>query len=252
MNVNLRKSDKLIAIIGVIILIVAGIGIFLYANMEDNEEIPDVPTDETMFYVVDSKIVTASLLEKSQTIKQKLFGEQTVSFKKGVMADNVINISVSVRFTDNNPGLLGKLGIGKDTLTVSVFDSEGNKVDSKSKKGSGKIEIKIDRHVTEIYDPIEAKSYEEAEQILMDQYEQFQENYTIKVSLDGKLFGAIREKLKGDSFKLEVTYCYYDYTLEEPNDGDGQLLDDFTEEHVEESGAVGEFYKNLCYGRGVI
>ena len=36
----LKKSDKIIAIIGVIILIVAAVGIFLYADLEEDETKP--------------------------------------------------------------------------------------------------------------------------------------------------------------------------------------------------------------------
>lgn len=220
---TLKKSDKIIAIIGVIILIIAGIGIFLYIDTGDDNGTPEDDGDDFDFYELKSEIVPVLLLEKNQNIKQKLFGfrDQIVTIEQDLMATNVKNISVFVKFTDNNPGLLGRLGIGADTLTVNVLDSEGEKVGSGSKKGSGKIEIEIDGPASEIIGPIEARSYLEAEQMLMTQYEQFQQTYTFKIILDGKLFGFLREKLKGDSFKLEVTYCYYKYELEEPmNDDD--------------------------------
>ena len=44
----LKKSDKLIAIIGVIILIIAGIAIFVYSSPE--EEVPKVVNEKTYEY----------------------------------------------------------------------------------------------------------------------------------------------------------------------------------------------------------
>ncbi len=219
---TLRKSDKIIAIIGIIILIIAGVGIFVYMDTEDDNGDQNGDSDKIKFYPVESKITMHQLPDKSQTkIKLKIRGTD-FSFTHEIMDKNVINISVSVRYTDENPGLLGRLlKLGKDTLTINVVDSEGNNVGSGKKQGSGKIEFDIDGPATKIQVPIEAESFEEANQMLMDMYESFSETYTFNINVKGGLFGALRERFLGkDSFTVMVSYCTYDYTLEEPFDDD--------------------------------
>jgi hypothetical protein len=218
---TLRKSDKIIAIIGVIILIIAGIGIFVYMDTEDDNGDQNGDTSKMEWYPVESKMTFTSLPDKSESkIKLNVLGGADFSFKHEIIDENVINISVTVRYTDENPGLLGRL-LGKDTLTINVVDSEGNKVGSGTKKGSGKIVFDIDGPAMEIQGPIEAKSYEEANQMLMDMYEPFSETYTFKFNIKGGLIGALRERIFGkDSVKLMVSYCTYKYTLEQPMDDD--------------------------------
>ena len=221
---TLRKSDKIIAVIGIIILIIAGIGIFVYMDTDDDNGDQNGDSNKMKFYPVESKITTHPLPDKSQTkIKIKFLKGTDFSFKHEIMDQNVINISVTVSYTDQNPGLLGRfLNLGKDTLTINVVDSEGNNVGSGNKQGSGRIEFDIDGPAVKIQGPIEAESKEMAEQMLMARYESFSETYTFKVNVKGGFFGILRERFLGkDSFTLMVSYCTYKYTIEEPMDDDG-------------------------------
>lgn len=221
----LRKSDQIIAIVGVIILIVAGVGIFLYMDTEDGNGNGNGSSDKMKSYPIVSKMTTTSLLDKSQSkIKLKVRGGAVFSYKGEITGEsNLKNISVTLRYTDENPGILGRLTkIGADTITISVVNSEKEKVGGGTKKGSGKITFDISGPATEIKGPIEAESYEEAEQMLKDMYTTTTETYTFKINVDGGLIGALRERLLGkDSFKLTVSYCTYSYTLGEPMDDDG-------------------------------
>jgi hypothetical protein len=221
----LRKSDKIIAIVGVIILIVAGIGIFLYMDIEDDNGNGNGDTGKMKDYPVESKMTFTPLIEKSQSkIKLKVRGGADFSYNGELIGvSNLKNISVTLKYTDENPGLLGRFTkIGADTITISVVDSEKEKVGGGSKKGSGKITFDISGPAMEIKGPIEAESYEEAEQMLKDMYVSTSETYKFKINVKGGLFGALRERFLGkDSFKLTVTYCTYSYTLGEPMDDDG-------------------------------
>ena len=225
----LRKSDKIIAIVGVIILIVAGIGIVLYMDTEENEGGGTGNKNKMMYYPVESKMIFTPLLEKSQSkIKLKIRGGADFSYKGEITeVNNLKNISVTLRYTDNNPGLLGRfLNMGKDTITISVLDSEKEKVGGGTKQGSGKITFDISNPVMEeIEGPIEAKSRDEAQQMLKDMYVSTTETYTFKINIKGGLIGALRERFLGkDSFKLTVSYCTYSYTIGEPEDDDGNTI----------------------------
>mgnify|MGYP006283266883 FL=1 len=46
---NLKKNDKIILIVGVVILVVAGVGIALYSAPESEENVGE-PSDEVMTY----------------------------------------------------------------------------------------------------------------------------------------------------------------------------------------------------------
>ena len=228
---TLRKSDKIIAIVGVIILIIAGIGIFIYMDTEDDNGDRNGGSDKMKFFTVDSEMNFNSLPDKTESkIKIKVLRGADFSFKHEIIDENVKNITVTVKYTDENPGLLGRLlkNLGKDTLTVNVVDSEGNKVGSGTQTGSGTIEFDIVGTAKEISDPIEAETYEDAKFMLEEKYEQFSETYTFKFNVKGKLFGALRERLLGkDSVKLMVSYCTYDYDIKEPMDDDDD--DPYTE-----------------------
>jgi hypothetical protein len=220
----LRKSDKIIAVIGIVILIIAGIGIFVYMDTEDDNGDKNGDADKMKFYPVESKMTMNPLPDESQSrIRLPILRGADFSFNHDIMDENVKNITVTVGYTDENPGLLGRfLNLGKDTLTINVVDSEGNNVGSGTKTGSGRIEFDIVGTATEIQESIEAKSYEDANQMLEDMYEPFSETYTFNINVKGGLIGALRERILGrDSFTLKVSYCTYKYSLEQPLDDDG-------------------------------
>ena len=73
---NLKKSDKIIAVVGVLILIVAAVGIIIYAP--DNDEADDINGGKVEYYdfPVDVETLPKPLLdEKEEQINDKLFGE---------------------------------------------------------------------------------------------------------------------------------------------------------------------------------
>ena len=132
---TLRKSDKIIAIVGVIILIIAGIGIFVYMDTEDDNGDMNGDSDEMKFFTVESKMNFKSLDDKSQSKIRlpMILGTKKFSFKHEIIDQNVRNITVTVKYTDQNPGLIITRilkTLGQDTLTINVKDSEGNKVGS--------------------------------------------------------------------------------------------------------------------------
>ena len=221
---SLKTSDKIIAIIGVIILIGAGVGIYLYwVSDEDTKE----PMDEgDMIKVYNIKYEPKSTPIEPRTtynIKPKLIGIQTDNYEIVVDQQNIKIIYFTFDYVDNHAGILKKWvrTIGADTLTVTVKDADGKIVGSKSLKGDQKrnttIPVNIDKLIS--LEPIEAETQEDAEYILEDRYIDYSETYTVEVSLKTGLWGRFREWLGSDSYGLEVTCEYYDYTLEEPEDG---------------------------------
>ena len=223
---SLKKSDKIIAIIGVIILIGAGMGIFLYATTDEETDEPKDDQTGVDYYNIDYEPQDFDIMPlESKSIKPKLFGEKTESFEVEVDHQNIKSIKFFIEYNDNKKGILfGKMltSIGADTLTVQIKDCEGNVIEGCpiSIKGDSKknktVEISLGNIIS--LEPIEADSMSEAKSILKEKYVDFKETYTIKVSIKSPLWMKFRELLGQDTYKVEVTGQYYDYMIVEPEE----------------------------------
>jgi len=209
---NLKKSDKMIAGIAVAILIIAAIGIIMYTEEEDETPVTDDKDDKMMYSIESNLIPVSEDIKEAKNIKPKVLGTYSENFKYDLDGDNIKNITFSISYADKNPGILGLLKIGKDTFTLTIKDSEGNKVGSGQRKGQGSFNIEVDCNAKEITGPIEAESFDEAKMMLEDQFVHFNETYSFNVQLKGGLFGRIRERILGkDTYSVSVTYHYYNY-----------------------------------------
>ena len=213
----LKSSDKLIAVIGIIILIVAGIAIFLYSSPEG--ETPVVEKEKTYTY-------TWTLVEENMT-----FTDKAVK-KKQYLADISIDLSEGKVLTDVNFWIKWKddytRGIlirkGEDKLTVTV-NYNGEEATDKSTKQAYRSfadfsindvpQEEIYSTADENFDPI---------QYIFDKY-QGQNTATFNLSVKvvtGEKFLSLRPLKflnflmdKGNKFNLIITYQYYDFNLEE-------------------------------------
>lgn len=227
---SLKTSDKIIAIIGVIILIAAGIGIYLYAIAEDESKEPMDEGEKINFFNINYKPKSMPV-EPYDTypIKPKLIGTRTITKEVEVDQQNIKSIKFVFDYVDNKAGFLNTFarGIGADTLTVTVRNEDGEPVGSISLKGDQKrndtIEVTINKMI--LLEPIEAEDIEDAQYILEERFIDYKETYTVTVSLRAGLWGRIREILGQDSYGFEIICDYYDYTLE-PVENDDNPGDD--------------------------
>jgi hypothetical protein len=227
---SLKKSDKIIAIVGVIILIIAGIGIVLYSSSDEENGIPTIKNDDEMMYDITFKISDPKPAAPDNTafsIKSKLFNRGLSPYVGEVIIsqENLQSVNFYLKYNDNVKGFLGGRifpGIGADTLTVNIKDSEYNLIISKtSSKGSLVVNETLEFLSMIPLEPIEAKDMTDAKTELEKRYINNEESYKITVSLKTGLWGRLRELLKPDTFKLEITYTYYEYELELENEGNG-------------------------------
>jgi len=220
---NLKKSDKMIAVIAVVILVIAAIGIILYTEEEPDEN-GSGTEDELKLYLVESELIPKpETIAEGTTIKPALIGDKTMTYDYSIGGNNIKNITFCVNYSDSNPGILGLIGAGKDTLKVKIMNCQGEEVGSDSSQGSGSFEIPIELPTRKILGPFEAETYDGAMENLTNQYQYFNDTYSIKVTLDAKFLFKLREMIFGkDNFDITVTYCYYDYKLVEeiPDDDD--------------------------------
>jgi hypothetical protein len=215
---TLKKTDKLIAVIGVIILIIAGLGIILYTGGEKKDQVlPPVETKNT--YIVTCSEVTISRTLDSVTIKPKIIGWKIADpVEIPLNQQNLKSIEIIVTYKDRS-GIFPMIGllkrIGADTLAFGVLDTQGNEIGGDNSKGDKEIPIsKVVGQRIELQ-TIEAETLEEAQEILKENYIDYQETYTVECALKTGFIGKIRERFIGQHrVDLAFNYTYYEYDVE--------------------------------------
>jgi len=252
---NLKQSDKLIAIIGVIILIIAGIAIIFYTSAEVDEEDVYDPNEKIEY----------NIYWEEKTGKGSMDGTANPSLEDTIMITTstksvITKVSLNVIWEDDNVwGLLKNKG--KDTLKVEI-KPEGGSAEEAQSTGSGN--MSFDFSITSKMEKyVDAKDIEEAEDIIMNDIEDYnKESFDITVTVNTgerfrflqpirSLLNKIRDN--GNDFEIEYTYTYYTFDIEEPDEDDND--DDKTTGFGDNSGSngsIGNFYINIAYGRGFI
>ncbi len=267
---NLQKNDKIILVVGVVILIAAAGAIAIYTTQSngDDEDLSN-QAGQMMTYDVISTLKTRTLDSKTYTLNlPSIFS----LLNKGKSAsdddcfkidmDNIKSIEINVSYTDSKMGLpllgllgQGRLNIGKDQLTVKIIDPDG--IEHKIMiTGNGKEKINIEGKFISVPQTIEEKSFEEANNKLEEYYStewtgvSFELKGTLKIAERLNLLSRIFERfIFKDTFKIDITCSYYEYTLEEIMEEDNQ---DNNDDEYKETG-VGDFYNRwLWYGGQMI
>ncbi|MBN2602978.1 MAG: hypothetical protein JXA91_02460 [Candidatus Thermoplasmatota archaeon] len=267
---NLQKNDKIILVVGVVILIAAAGAIAIYMTQSNGDDSNlGNQADEVKTFEVKWSVETKELDGKTYTLNLP----RILSFlNKGKSVadnncftldqDNIKSIEINVSYTDSKMGLpilgffgKGALGIGKDVLTVAIIapDEEEYK---KTIVGNGKATITMEGKVRPFSTSLKAESLEEAQTKLQENYskEFAGETFKLKASLTIKLnerillLNRIFERFIKDTFKIDITYHYYKYTLEEIIEEDN-LENNNDEDKVT---GVADLYLFMAYGRQMI
>ena len=225
---TLKKSDKIIALIGVIIIIIAAVGIFFYIDTDEVELKPKDGEEPMIFKVnyTESLPLSATPDNTDYTIKPKLIRTKPYQGTVVITQQNLKSVMFFVEYRDNKAGFLfGRIlpSIGADTITITVNDKDENLVDQVNIKGRGNQTIISDIGTMISMESIEADNEQEARTILEERYVDYEETYTIKISLKTGLWMKLRELLGKDSFTLQISYTYYEYDLEEPENNDDEM-----------------------------
>lgn len=250
---NLKKNDKIILLVGVVILIIAGAGIALYnVDETDGSELgEDLEYDIYSYNWIkntgDKAVYDGQFVNKNEPFEDT-FTIQAPSNSVLTRVELTLNWEDDVTY-----GLLTKKGL--DTLTLEVTldgKTEGGPYD-----GSGNDSFSFNINNMPDSDSVKEKSQAAAEDIIDDQISGMNtETFDITASVETgervwRLLKFIRDK--GNDFELLAEYTYYTYELQLPEDSDDN--DDDTKETGGDDGFnhnVGEFYVNLGYGRGWI
>jgi len=242
---NLKKSDKIIALVAVVILIIAAIGVILYTDIEPEVKLP---VKEVFLYNVTVESNPGSLrldnTDYSMTNKKPYTGTFEVT------SDNLESIDIYIEYEDNDRGFLKIFkNSRKNTITVTVYDEAENEVISTKIIGMGNETLIISGSSALDIGQIIAKDINDAREKLDENLSNtgLTQKYTIEVTVK---YGELRilkkflEKLSGDSFTIEITANHYDYQLEEVEDSNN---DDGYEETSIQSGYSATPYVSTNY-----
>jgi len=248
---KLKKNDKIILVVGIVILIAAGTGIALY-TVEDTDD-TDVKEDTDMFsYTWIKKEGTIDLLSNEYASNSEPY-ESIVSITS---PSNSVLTSITMKLSwqdDRTYGLLTEKGV--DTLTAEI--SRGADPKTITSEGGGNETLIFKIYTMPESGKVEAISTNDA----MDQIDdmisgQNKASFDISVSVSTgeKIFRLLKYmRDKGNDFDLSAEYTYYYYEFDDFGQNDEDDENKETGGSVEDFGHnIGEFYINLGYGRGMI
>ncbi len=232
---NLKKSDKIIAVVGVVILVVAAIGIIFYSLQEDENDIV-IETEEPKEYTVKAMELSERITPDNQdyVVRNKIFGEQPYIGSFDVSTDrgqDLSRVEAYVEYEDSKMGLLLK-SLRADTITIKLLDENDEEMESADITGSGNKTLSRVFNGQKSIGPIMALDMMEAREKLEENYsEATTESYTIKITINHgesvlRPLVWLSEKLGKDTFTLEITEYYYIYDLMEPEEDDDDGFED--------------------------
>ena len=209
---NLKQSDKMIAIVGVVILIIAAISIIYYVSSED--EVGE-PTKEKKTFRVTWKEKNGEMNIPDENVgKESYTNPFTVLTESGSV---IKTVDVQIKWNDDNTyGILRVYG--QDTLTATISLAGG---ETKTHESTGEGDETLSFNVYTVSyrdDVIEANDIDEAKQEIKDKYQGMNSAlFDVDVSVEtGERFQFIRplrsflnnRKDKGDTFSFFITYTY--------------------------------------------
>jgi len=244
---NLKKSDKMIAIVGVAILIIAAVGIVLYTASEESDE--DVkPTEETFMVTWNEHSGQLACIEGYAGKSSSYVDPFAVSTPLGSV---LTSVSVQIVWSDDNThrGLLTK---GHDTLTADIGPS-GGECQTHQSTPSGNETLYFAVYDRPYDETLEAEDYDEAQQLVYDMVQGKNDaayDVLVNVNTGEKLRRPLQYlKDKGNAFNLFVSYTYYIPVIEQemPNNDDGNTDGDGMQET-----SLAYLIKTISHGRDII
>ncbi|MCX6665384.1 MAG: hypothetical protein NT038_04915 [Euryarchaeota archaeon] len=204
----LKANDKLIIIGGIIVLVVAVIGIALYVQPTPETPTIPLPSQGTDTYDVTWSERSGSLQEISEFASKKTPYEGNVK----ILVGNIKSITFNLSWIDDK-AFLKRFGL--DTLTIEITTPDGKTFTESAKSAkrtkAGNIALTVDVNTNmPSDDPITATSQADAEKQIQDMLSNkwMNKEITVKVSVKvGGLFLKIFDK--GNDFTLIVDYQYY-------------------------------------------
>lgn len=205
----LKKSDKIIAIAGVLILIIAAISIALYPT---GEEVKEVAPEEKTFYVTWNEETGGQTPIKDYVGKKETY---TKPINVIAPANGLVSVLTHVKIQltwedDHTYGLLIKRGF--DTLTASIYPTGSKSGKSDVTVGQGNSSFEFDINSVPNVDQVTSTDLDKASSIIKENFinkDKASFNTDISVKIGEKPRRLLKFlKDKGNGFDLTITYTY--------------------------------------------
>ena len=226
--VSLKKNDKIIIIVAVVVLAVSAIGVAMYKSPSPTTPLTPSTNPLNQEYTVTWTVSSQTGEKITDFAGKKTPFETTTKIMKG----NLKSISFNMTWVDDHTTLFGRRGL--DTLTLSVTPPEGKIVTVSNKsiriKKTGAISFSINVPGNSPFsDPIQAPDLTSAQDQLnkAPYYSDKWVNSDVKITVSCKIGEPIFRPLmrlldKGNDFTLQITYVYYKGLLTPPTTDNGQ------------------------------
>ena len=216
--ISLKKNDKIVIIVAVLILVFAGVGVAMYQSPDTTNKLSSILTTEKNYDVVWT-LRNGSLNTISEFAGKKTPYEGTITIPEG----NVKCVTFNLSWTDDHMTFMKRMGL--DSLTLEVTMPNGTNYFTETNKsaqitGDGTISHTIVNDIIPPNTPIKADNEQDAQTKLKDKsYNDdswTEKEITINVSVQiGEIRILKKMRDKGNNFELEITYQYYDAVLKE-------------------------------------
>ena len=215
--ISLKKNDKIIIIVAVVILIIAGVGVAMYQSPKPTENIPFETVGEKSYNIVWT-VRNGTPMVISEFADKKAPYEGATSIPE----QNVKSITFNLSWTDDRMTFLKRMGL--DSLTLDVTTPDGMTLTQTTKSaritGEGTITVTVDSGINPPQEVITADDEKEAMGKLMekdyndDSWTDKTIYYNVSVQI-GELRFLKKIRDKGNDFELTISYQYYDGSLKE-------------------------------------
>ena len=249
----LKKNDKIILLVGIVIIIIAGVGIAMY-NVEDadDSDIGEEGIFDTFSYNWVKKEGEKTIYNDQFVGKKETFEE---TFDIQAPANSVLT-SVDLELTWMDDVSYRLSSRGDDTLTVEL--KSGSKTEEIISTFEYNDSVYFSINTMPDSDSVQAESQADAEDIIdniISGQNKVSFDITVTVQTGEKLlhlrFLKFLLQEKGNDFDLTAKYTYYTYDLQmEDNNDDDDMKETGDDDSFNHN--IGEFYRNLGYGRGMI
>ena len=215
--ISLKKNDKIIVIVAVVILVIAGVAVAMYQSPKTSSVPPSTITGEKT-YVVKWTLRNGTLDTISDFAAKKSQYQGTVMIPEG----NVKCITFNLSWTDDHMTFLKRMGL--DSLTLEVTTPDGRTFTETNTSapitGEGTITHTVSTGIIPPVSSIKADAEKNAQIRLKEKpyYDDFWTDKDISISVSvqiGELRILKKMRDKGNDFELKITYQYYDGTLKE-------------------------------------
>jgi len=215
--ISLKKNDKIIVIVAVVILVIAGVGVAMYQSPKTPSGPPSTITSEKNYDVIWT-LRNGTLNTISEFAGKKSQYQETVMIPEG----NLKCITFNLSWTDDRMTFMKRMGL--DSLTLEVTTPDGVTFTETNTSapitGEGTITYTVATGIIPPVSSIKANNEKEAQAKLKGKpyYDNSWTNKDISINVSVQI-GELRiiKKLrdKGNDFELKITYQYNDGTLKE-------------------------------------